>query len=187
MFSLVPHSPGMMRRGEVEARAELLLDFLVRMKFGAVVRGEAAHRMRFFLQDGYRSTRGTVGGGTGQLADAHQSAFAFDGRHHAGLSPAMHGVEFPVAEALAPFHHRGTLTDHRFARQSSSTVVANVALAPLFLRPAQAMPQGAPTLLLRPDIQVDGSWLITGRPSRRCRPTICSGLHSSRSRSSMTM
>ena len=68
----------------------------------------------------------------------------------------MHGVEFPVAEAGAPFHYPGTLTDHRLASQSASSVVATVALPPLLLRTAQAPPQRAPTRPLRPDIQVDG-------------------------------
>src|ERR1044072_8574900 len=73
--------PRVVRGSEEEAGAELALDVLVAMEFGAVVGSDGVDGMRFVAQDLDGAPSGIMCARASQLADAHQSALAFDRGH----------------------------------------------------------------------------------------------------------
>ena len=91
-----------------------------------------------------------------ELSDLHVAGLSFHEGYHAGLAVAEHGIGLPVSDAGAVVGGGGSIFDGALSRQSSSTVVAAVALASLLGGSAQAPMEAASASLIHPDVSVDG-------------------------------
>ena len=147
--------PGVVGSGEVDGGSEMQFDIFVAVELDSIVEGDGADGVRFVREQRDQALSGVLDGGAREWADADQAAFALDGGSDGGLTAAVDGVAFPVADARAPRDDGGSVSDHAFAGQAPAAVVATVALAPLFAGPAQVSPECAAVFLVLPDMQVE--------------------------------
>lgn len=171
--------------GKIDFGAQATLDLLIKRELAAVVGGDRADRMRFVAEDGSGAREVFLSTDARQLSQPHQAALALDDREGRRLAAAMYGIDLPVAQARAPFDDGRTLLDHLLASKAPPAVVAPVALALELAGAAQMSPEATSVRLIRPDVEIDCLVAHDLDPSRRSRPTICSGLKSSRNKRSI--
>jgi hypothetical protein len=147
--------PGVVRSGEVDRGAELMLNVLVAVELDAVVGSDGADLMRLLGEEGDHASVGVCDGGAGQWSDADQAALAFDEGDDAGLTAAVDSIAFPIAEARPTFDDRRSLCDHALAGEATAAVVTPIAFAALFAGPTQVAPERAAGGLVAPDPEVD--------------------------------
>src|SRR6185437_7249465 len=114
----------MVRIGEEEAHAGLLLDSLVIVELGAVVGGDGLEAAGMLTDQPHGQL---ILGSIGQLADQGVAGLALDQSHDAVLAAgADHGVDLPVSGFATIIDARRPLADVPLARQASAAVVATI-------------------------------------------------------------
>lgn len=156
--------PGVMGRGEEDGGVESMLDGLVAVKLDSVVEGEGAHGMGFMGEERDQASRGEVGGGSGQRADADQAALALYDSGDAGRALPVNRVAFPVSDPAPLCDDGGALLKHPLAREASSTVILPIAFAAPLLGAPQVGPEDAAALFILPDPLVDRFVAHHGQP-----------------------
>ena len=147
--------PGMVRIGEVEACAEVLLDVLVAMELDSVVGSDGADLVRLIGEQCDQVGVGVLDGGARQWCDADEAGLSFHGSEDAGLALAVHRVGFPIANANAALDDFGTLVEEALASEATAAVVSPVPFAAAFASTAQVRPERAAGLLVAPDPSID--------------------------------
>src|SRR6185437_16613 len=146
----------MVRIGEEEAHAGLLLDSLVIVELGAVVGGDGLEAAGMLTDQPHGALGQLILGSIGQLADQGVAGLALDQSHDAVLAAgADHGVDLPVSGFATIIDARRPLADVPLARQASAAVVATIPFAPLFAGAAQELVQHSATAFVPPDVLVD--------------------------------
>jgi len=145
------------RVGEVETHAGLFLDPLVVMELGAVVSRDGLEAIGVLVDQPGGACGELVLAAIRQLADQGVAGLAFYQRHDAILAAgAHHRIDFPMADLATLLDARRPLADVPLASQAATTVVATVALAPLFAGAAQVFVQPPAATFVSPDVLVDG-------------------------------
>jgi len=147
--------PSMMWQSEVDSGVESLLEELVHVELGAVVGGDGMDGMRLVPEQGSGAGERLLGADPGDLAEAEETAAAFDKGHGGWFAFAMQGVGFPVAEATALVDEGRALSDHAFAGEAPPAVLAGIALAAPFVGASEMLPERATAGFVLPDVQVD--------------------------------
>ncbi len=102
-----------------------------------------------------------VGAGARQLGKARQPRTALDqAEHGARAAPAMHGVGFPVTDAIAPLDLGRPMRDPDASRDVSAPLAARGVTLAIGLWGAQTRAQIAPAGLVGVDMLVDGLMAI---------------------------
>ena len=148
--------PGVVRRGEVDGGVEALLECFVHVELGTVIRSDGVDGMRLVAQDGGGSFKGLPCADARQLADPHESAFAFDDGDRGWLAAAVDSVDLPVTESGALGDDGWSFGDHAFASETAAAVLAGVALPALLVGAAQMAPERATVGSVRPNVEIDG-------------------------------
>ena len=148
--------PRMIRGSEVALDGMNLLDDLVIMKLGAVVKRDRLEALAV-LRDGLHGRLVDLGHRAArQLLDDGHAGLAFNQSQHAMvLISADDGIAFPVPNSLPCFDLSGTFADVPFARHDASVINAAVALASKLGNDPRVTPQRATLGLVSQDVTVD--------------------------------
>src|SRR5215207_6131282 len=125
------------------------------MELGAVIGGDAVHRVWFAEELPDRTLRGFFRGGARQFSDPDETTLTVHQRQDAGFTLPMHGVSLPVTAPQSLRYDVRPLADHGFAGQAPPTVFPTVAFAPLLACPSEVPPQGSVASLIGPDVKID--------------------------------
>ena len=147
--------PGVVGSGEVDFGPEALLEGFVHMELGTVISGDGVEGMRFVAQEGGGALEGLLRTDARQLADAHESALAFDHGDRGRLAATVDGVDLPVAEPGALVDDRRSVRDHALASEATAAVLAGVAFPASFVGAAEMAPKRAALGSIHPDVEVD--------------------------------
>lgn len=147
--------PGVVGSGEVDFGAEALLECFVHVELGTVISSDGVDRMRFVAQDVGGALQGLLRTDARQLADAHESALAFDHGDSGRLAAAVDGVDLPVAEPGALGDDRRSVRNHAFTGEAAAAVLAGVAFPASLIGPAEMTPERAALGSVLPEVEVD--------------------------------
>jgi hypothetical protein len=147
--------PGVMGSGEVDYGVEAFFEGFVHVELGTVISRDGMDGMRFVAQDGGGARQGLLRPDARELADAHESAFAFDHGDRGWLAAAVDGVDLPVTDAGALIDDRRSVANHAFAGEATAAVLAGVAFPASFIGAAEMAPERAALGSVRPEVEVD--------------------------------
>ncbi len=150
-----PAFPGVVGSGKVDSGVEALLECFIHVELGTVISGDGVDRMRFVAQNVGGALEGLLGADARQLADAHESALAFNHGDRGRLAAAVDGVDLPVAESSARGDDGRSVGDHAFAGEPAAAVLAGVAFPSLLIGAAKMTPERAAVSPVLPDVEVD--------------------------------
>ena len=147
----------MIGSSKVALQGEVLLENLVVMELGAVVKGDGPEITPVLLDRG----KGRLGHGRSSsrahLADDHEARFSFHQSKYAVVPISAHyGVPFPVAQLLAGLNMRRSHRDMAFPGQDSARIPGVIAFSASFGHDSQILEQRASMLLVPEDVLVDG-------------------------------
>ena len=147
--------PGVVGSGEVDFGVKALLECFVHVKLSTVISSDGVDGMRFIAQDVDGALQGLLRTDARQLANAHESALAFDHGDSGRLAAAVDGVDLPVAEPGALGDDRWPIRDHAFAGEAAAAVLAGVAFPALLMGAAEMTPERAAPRSVLPEVEVD--------------------------------
>ena len=147
--------PGVVGSGEVDFGVEAFFEGFVHVELGTVISRDGMDGMRFVAQDVGGARQSLLRPDARQLADAHESAFAFDHGDRGRLPAAVDCVDFPVAEPGALVDDRRSFRNHAFAGKAAAAVLASVAFPASFIGAAKMLPERAALGSVLPEVEVD--------------------------------
>ena len=142
---------------EEEGNTGSVLDFLITVELGTVIRSDGFDVVTECVNDWDNALIQGIFGSVFELADDEVAGCALDQGEDAVLGAVAHdGIDLPVADGASGLDDRWSFGDVAFAGQAAAAVISAIALAALFGGTAKVAMQIAADSLVGPDMAIDG-------------------------------